>query len=62
MNEVGQTAAETFAFDLANKYTMKEAVILAGPKVKIVQSSVPQPGPDEVLIKVAIAAASPKDW
>ena len=41
---------------------MKEAFVGAGPKVKIVDSEVPKPGPDQVLIKVAVAAANPKDW
>lgn len=41
---------------------MKEAIISAGPKVKLVDSPVPQPGPDQVLIKVVVAAANPKDW
>ncbi len=42
--------------------TMKEAIVSAGPKVKIVDSDVPKPGPDQVLIKVAVAGANPKDW
>ena len=41
---------------------MKEALIGTGPKVKIVDSEVPKPGPDQVLIKVVVAAANPKDW
>ncbi|KAK3068070.1 hypothetical protein LTR53_014633 [Teratosphaeriaceae sp. CCFEE 6253] len=41
---------------------MLEAIISAGPKVKLVNSPVPTPRPDQVLIKVAVAAANPKDW
>lgn len=41
---------------------MKEAIVLVGPKVKIVDSPIPKPGPDQVLIKVVVAAANPKDW
>jgi NADPH:quinone reductase-like Zn-dependent oxidoreductase len=40
---------------------MKEALVSAGPKVRIVDSPVPKPGPDQVMIKVVVAAANPKD-
>ncbi|TKA74912.1 hypothetical protein B0A55_03756 [Friedmanniomyces simplex] len=41
---------------------MLEAIVSAGPKVEIVNSPVPTPGPTQVLIKVVVAAANPKDW
>ncbi|KAK5688622.1 hypothetical protein LTS10_000600 [Elasticomyces elasticus] len=41
---------------------MLEAIVSAGPKVKVIHSEIPTPGPDQVLIKVAVAAANPKDW
>jgi len=41
---------------------MLEAIVFSGPKVKIVNSHVPKPGPNQVLVKVAVAAANPKDW
>jgi len=41
---------------------MKEAVVGAGPKVKIIDSSIPEPKDDEVLIKVIVSGSNPKDW
>ncbi|KAK5730883.1 hypothetical protein LTR15_000821 [Elasticomyces elasticus] len=41
---------------------MLEAIVSAGPKVKVIHSEIPVPGPNQVLIKVAVAAANPKDW
>ena len=42
--------------------TMKEALVTAGPKVQIVDSPIPKPGPGQVLIKVVVAGGNPKDW
>jgi len=33
-----------------------------GPKVKIIDSSIPEPKDDEVLIKVIVSGSNPKDW
>ena len=41
---------------------MLEAIVSVGPKAKLVNSPVPTPGPDQVLIRTATAAANPKDW
>ncbi|KAK0252291.1 hypothetical protein B0A54_14090 [Friedmanniomyces endolithicus] len=41
---------------------MLEAIVSSGPKVKIVNSPIPKPGPNQVLVKVAVTAANPKDW
>ena len=41
---------------------MKEAIVSAGPKVKIIDSSLPKVGPDQLLVKVVVVAANPKDW
>ncbi|KAI9932415.1 hypothetical protein ASPWEDRAFT_144336 [Aspergillus wentii DTO 134E9] len=41
---------------------MKEAINLAGPTVKIVESTIPQPNEDQVLIKVVVSGSNPKDW
>ncbi len=41
---------------------MKEAIVLAGPRVNIVDSPIPTPGPDQVLTKVVVSGSNPKDW
>ncbi|KAJ2986504.1 hypothetical protein NUW58_g965 [Xylaria curta] len=41
---------------------MKEALVSRGPKVEIVDSSVPVPGAGQVLIKVIVSGSNPKDW
>lgn len=41
---------------------MKEAINLAGPTVKIVDSPIPEPNDDQVLIKVVVSGSNPKDW
>ncbi|RHZ52740.1 hypothetical protein CDV55_100235 [Aspergillus turcosus] len=41
---------------------MKEALVSKGPSVQIVDSPVPTPGPDQVLIKVVVSGTNPKDW
>lgn len=41
---------------------MKEAIVSAGPKVEIVDSPIPIPGPDQVVTKVVVSGSNPKDW
>ncbi|GKZ51237.1 hypothetical protein AbraIFM66951_005284 [Aspergillus brasiliensis] len=41
---------------------MKEAINLAGPIVKIVDSPIPEPNDNQVLIKVVVSGSNPKDW
>lgn len=41
---------------------MKEALISSGPKVNIVDTPIPKPGPDQVIIKVVYSGSNPKDW
>ena len=41
---------------------MKEALVSAGPKVQIVDSPIPSPEPDQVVIKVIVSGSNPKDW
>ncbi|KAI1653132.1 GroES-like protein [Daldinia decipiens] len=41
---------------------MKEALVAPGPKVQIIDSPIPKPGADEVLIKVVVSGSNPKDW
>ncbi|KYG42477.1 hypothetical protein M433DRAFT_157846 [Acidomyces richmondensis BFW] len=42
--------------------TMKEAVVSKGPKVQIIESPIPIPGPYEVVTKVIFSGCNPKDW
>ncbi|KAL2869686.1 zinc-binding alcohol dehydrogenase family protein [Aspergillus lucknowensis] len=41
---------------------MKEALVHKGPSVQIIDSPIPAPGPDQVLIKVVVSGTNPKDW
>ncbi|KAF2486477.1 chaperonin 10-like protein [Neohortaea acidophila] len=41
---------------------MKEAIVHPGTKVEIVDSPVPLPNSNEVLIKVVVTGTNPKDW
>ncbi|EXJ66232.1 uncharacterized protein A1O5_10848 [Cladophialophora psammophila CBS 110553] len=41
---------------------MKEVINFAGPSSKIVDSSIPEPGEDDVFIKVVVSGTNPKDW
>lgn len=41
---------------------MKEAIVGAGPKVQIIDSAVPEPQADQVVVKVAVSGSNPKDW
>lgn len=42
--------------------TMKEAIVSPGPSVKIVDSPIPKPGSDDVIIKIVVSGSNPKDW
>jgi NADPH:quinone reductase len=41
---------------------MKEAVVAKGPKVSIVDSPIPKPGPHQIVTKVVYSGSNPKDW
>ncbi|RKK70890.1 hypothetical protein BFJ69_g11492 [Fusarium oxysporum] len=41
---------------------MKEAIVSRGPKVHIIESEVPKPGPGQVVVKIEYAGSNPKDW
>ncbi|KAF2090918.1 GroES-like protein [Saccharata proteae CBS 121410] len=41
---------------------MKEAIVHNADKVEIVDSPIPQPGADQVVIKVIVSGSNPKDW
>ncbi|KAF3771403.1 GroES-like protein [Cryphonectria parasitica EP155] len=41
---------------------MKEAIVAPGPKVSLVDSPIPQPNDDQVLIQVVVSGSNPKDW
>ncbi len=47
---------------MTSSHNMKEAIVLAGPRVNIVDSPIPTPGPDQVLTKVVVSGSNPKDW
>ncbi|KAJ0137948.1 Late secretory pathway protein AVL9 [Fusarium oxysporum f. sp. albedinis] len=42
--------------------TMKEAIVSRGPKVHIIESEIPKPGPGQVVVKIEYAGSNPKDW
>lgn len=41
---------------------MKEAVVHPEFNVEIVDSPIPEPNDDQVLIKVVVSGSNPKDW
>lgn len=41
---------------------MKEAVVHKGPKVQVIDSPIPKPGPGQVVTKVIYSGSNPKDW
>ncbi|KAK3361938.1 chaperonin 10-like protein [Lasiosphaeria ovina] len=41
---------------------MKEALVSKGPEVQVVDSPVPSPNDDQVLIRVVVSGSNPKDW
>ncbi|KAI1324778.1 GroES-like protein [Xylariaceae sp. FL0255] len=41
---------------------MKEAYIRKGPKVEIVDSPIPKPNADQLVIEVLVSGSNPKDW
>ncbi|KAF2675578.1 zinc-binding oxidoreductase-like protein ToxD, partial [Lentithecium fluviatile CBS 122367] len=41
---------------------MKEAIVHPGVKVEIVDSPIPEPGPEQVVIRVVVSGCNPKDW
>ena len=49
-------------FSTTCSHKMKEAIVSAGPKVHIVDSPMPNPGPDQVVTKVVVSGSNPKDW
>jgi NADPH2:quinone reductase len=41
---------------------MKEAIVQTDLEVRIVDSPIPTPDADQVVIKVAFSGSNPKDW
>lgn len=41
---------------------MKEAIVKKDLTVEIIDSEIPKPGHDQVLIKVVVSGCNPKDW
>ena len=42
--------------------TMKEAIILKGPEVKIVDTPIPKAEKGQIVVKVVYSGSNPKDW
>ncbi len=55
------TATATL-FSTTYSHKMKEAIVSEGLKVQIVDSPIPTPEPDQVVIKVVVSGTNPKDW
>ena len=55
-----KTTATTFSATSLRK--MKEAIVSAGPKVEIIDTPIPVPGPDQVVTKIMVSGSNPKDW
>jgi hypothetical protein len=47
---------------LPNRATMKEALVLPDLSVNIIESPIPTPGPDEIIIQVVTLGINPMDW
>jgi NADPH2:quinone reductase len=41
---------------------MKEAIVKENLDVEIVDSPIPEPGPDQLVIQVVVSGSNPKDW
>ncbi|KZF18845.1 GroES-like protein [Xylona heveae TC161] len=41
---------------------MKEAIVHPGPRSELIESPIPRPNADQVLIKVVVSGCNPKDW
>jgi NADPH2:quinone reductase len=41
---------------------MREVIVAAGPHVTIIESPIPTPASNQVLIKVVVSGSNPKDW
>ena len=41
---------------------MYEAIINAGPTAQLIQSPIPSPNANQVVIKVVVSGSNPKDW
>lgn len=41
---------------------MYEILVHPGPKTELVQSPIPTPNDDQVVIKVVVSGSNPKDW
>lgn len=41
---------------------MKEVIIFPGPRAEIIDSPIPKPTADQIVIKVVVSGSNPKDW
>jgi hypothetical protein len=65
LNKLLDTAQEGFGkrkIAKPGEPTMKEAIVRTGPVVEIVDSPIPTPGPDQLVIQVVVSGSNPKDW
>jgi hypothetical protein len=47
--------------DLGSMTNMKEAIVHKGSRVEILDSEIPTPGPEQVIVKVVVIGCNPKD-
>lgn len=47
---------------MSSKKMMKEVVVSKGIKTEIKEVEVPQPGAEQVVIRVVVSGSNPKDW
>ncbi|KAI1491182.1 GroES-like protein [Biscogniauxia mediterranea] len=50
------------SLNLLRRAIMKEAIVAQGPKVQIIDSPIPKPTADQLVIKVVVSGSNPKDW
>ncbi|KAK3065918.1 hypothetical protein LTR53_017889 [Teratosphaeriaceae sp. CCFEE 6253] len=62
MSSTTRSRLSAITNQLRSASTMKEAVVAKGPKVQIINSEIPTPGPNQVVTKVVFSGCNPKDW
>lgn len=54
--------SKSFSVTPSPPVKMKEAIVRKGTNVEIIDSPIPTPGKDQVVIKVEYSGSNPKDW